>query len=109
MVQYYIKFFNTKTGKLVGYYKEKGLTSISKMKKGIKMWDTAEEAYEVCKIHDNSFIRDEDKHYYLAHAVVYGEPGFKSHNKPQYELQNEEERKNEVDAFIRQNYSRIRE
>lgn len=108
MTLYYIKFFNTKTGKLVGYYKDKGLTNISKMKKGIKMWDNLEDALEVCKQFDDSFIRDEDKHYYTAHAVVYGEPGHKPLKKPAYLIKSREEKEDEVAAFIRQNNYRIR-
>lgn len=105
MIQYYIKIYNTTTNKLVGYYKDKGITNISRMKKGIKFWDTEEEALETCALLDNSFLRDEDKHYYVAHVVVIGEEGYKPKNKPRYQL-SEEERNNELEAFIRQNYYR---
>ena len=108
MVLYYIKIFNTKTGNVVGYYKDKGTNCISKLKKGIKFFENEQEALNVCLMLDNSFVRDEDKHYYTAHAVVIGEPGHKPKNKPIYEIQSEEDRKNEVDAFIRQNYNRVR-
>ena len=109
MVLYYIKIFNTKTNSVVGYYKDKGLNCISRLKKGIKYWDNLQDALEVCVMLDNSFVRDVDKCYYNAHAVVIGEPGHKPRNKPVYEIQSEEERSNEVEAFIRQNYNRITE
>ncbi len=105
---YYIKIININTGNVVGYYKEKGINSISRLKKGIKFWNNEQDALEMCAMLDNSFVRDEDKHYYTAHAVVIGEPGHKPLNKPAYEIQSEEDRRNEVDAFIRQNYNRIK-
>lgn len=107
MVLYYVKVINVQTGSVVGYYKDKGVNCLSKIKKGIKFWDNKQEALDVSMMLDNSFVRDEDKHYYTAHAVVIGEPGHKPKNKPIYEIQSEEDRKYEVDAFIRQNHSRI--
>ena len=38
-MQYYIKIFNKNTDELIGYYKEKGKTCISKLMNGIKYFD----------------------------------------------------------------------
>lgn len=108
-MQYYVKIYNTSTNQLIGYYKEKGLGNISKMKKGIKLWDTYQEAYEIAKDLDNSFVRDGDGHYYTCLAVVYGEFKLNSRMPTTNKIQSEEERGNEVNAFIRQNRSRITE
>ena len=103
MYQYYIKIFNTKTNKLVGYYKDKGNNNISRLKFGIKYFDDLEEVKEVCNMVDDSFIRDEDGHYYTCHAVIIGEQTDKPLKKPAYQI-SKEERENAIQTFIRQNY-----
>lgn len=108
-MQFYVKIYNTTTNELVGYYKEKGLNNISKMKKGIKFWDNYNEAYEIASCLNNSFVRDCDGHYYTCLAIVYGEACLNSRTKTTNNLQSEEERNDEIGAFIRQNYSRITE
>ncbi len=108
-MQFYVKIYNTTTNDLVGYYKEKGLNNISKIKKGIKLWDTYTEAYNVAHTLNDSFVRDNDGHYYTCLAVVYGESSLCAKQKVNNNIQSEEERSNEVGAFIRQNYSRITE
>lgn len=62
-MQYFIKIYNKTKGTLVGYYKEKGITNITKLPKGMKYFNSIEEALIRCNdITDgktNSYI----KHY----------------------------------------------
>ena len=43
-MQYYIKIFNKTTGELVGYYKETGMTCITKLPKGMKYFNNKADA-----------------------------------------------------------------
>ena len=103
-MQYYIKIFNIDRGELVGYYKESGLSNITKMPKGTKYFNTIEEALLRLDELDYSFIRDSDGHYYNGRAIIFGD----SKRVPQKDvyrksINEEERRKNEIEAFVRQN------
>lgn len=105
-MQYYIKFFNTKTNELVGYYKETGSNRISKLMNGIKFFNTEEEAYNILQGVDDGFIRDKDGHYYTAHAIIYGD----SKRQPVKKLykskqEREEEMRNAIQSYLRQSDS----
>ena len=67
-MQYYIKIYNQNTGGLVGYYKETGLNRITRLPKGMKYFNTVEEAMINVLSIDNGFIRDKDGKYYTSHA-----------------------------------------
>lgn len=105
-MQYYIKIFNVDKGELVGYFKETGISCITKMPKGTKYFNTLPEALMHLAEVDNSFVRDSDGHYYTGHAIVYGDakrvPSKEIYRKS---INEEEERKNEIEAFIRKNRS----
>lgn len=106
-MQYYIKIFNTKTNELVGYYKETGKNCVSKLPNGIKYWDNLEAAENILLEIDDGFLRDKDKHYYSAQAVIYGDHTKNknlSDKKSNQEI--EEELKDALEAFIRQNRGR---
>lgn len=103
-MQYYIKIFNVDKNEFVGYYKETGLCCITKMPKGTKYFNTLPEAQMRLAEVDDSFVRDSDGHYYTGHAVIFGdakrEPTKEIYRRS---LSEEEERKNEIEAFIRKN------
>lgn len=106
-MQYYIKIYNKTTNELVGYYKETGHNCITKMQNGMKYFNDLESALNVACELDEAFVRDKDKHYYTAHAVIYGD----SKRKVPTEIkknrkQKEEELKDALDTFIRQNSNR---
>ena len=107
-MQYYIKFFNKTTNELVGYYKETGKNCISKIPKGIKLFNNVEDAIAIAQSLDEGFIRDADKHYYTAMTCVYGDHT-KQPPKEEYKTkqQKEEELKDELEAFIRKNSSEV--
>lgn len=108
-MQYYIKVYNASKGEFLGYYKETGIGCITKMPKGTKYFNTIEEAamrlFEV----DDSFVRDSDGHYYTGRAVIIGD-ATRTPQKETYRrsISEEEERKNEIEAFIRKNSSNLR-
>lgn len=106
-MQYYLKIFNKKTNEFVGFYKETGVTNITKMPKGTKYFNTVEQALLKLVELDDGFLRDKDNHYYNCHVVVYGdstrEPTKDVYRNSQYK---EEELKDELEAFIRENRSK---
>ena len=103
-MQYYIKIFNTNTNELIGYYKETGKTCISKLMNGIKYFDNVNDALEKALDMDEGFVRDRDKHYYTAHAVVFGDSSRKTPLEvKKSKKEKEEELQNEINAFIRKN------
>lgn len=103
-MQYYIKIFNIDKGEFLGYYKESGISNITKMPKGTKYFNTIEEALMKLAEIDYSFVRDSDGHYYNGRAFIYGD-ATRTPQKDIYKrsLSEEEERKNEIEAFIRKN------
>lgn len=103
-MQYYIKIFNVEKNELLGFYKETGVGCITKMPKGTKYFNTLGEAAMRLIEVDNSFVRDADGHYYTGHAVIFGESA-KTPSKDIYKrsISEEEERKNEIEAFVRKN------
>lgn len=106
-MQYYIKFFNTKTDELVGYYKETGHNCISSMMNGIKYFNSLSQAQEVANELNGGFLRDKDKHYYTAYTVVYGDSSKQSTDSEQKtDLQVKEELEDELEALIRKNSSK---
>ena len=107
-MQYYIKIFNKTTGDLVGYYKETGRNCISKMMNGIKYFNDYNEALRISDGMDEGFIRDKDKKYYTAHSIVYGDASRKRPDEiKKTKKEKEEELKDELEAFIRKNSSRV--
>ena len=108
-MQYYIKVYNASKGEFLGYYKETGIGCITKMPKGTKYFNTIEEAamrlFEV----DDSFVRDSDGRYYTGRAVIIGD-ATRTPQKETYRrsISEEEERRNEIEAFIRKNSSNLR-
>ena len=109
-MQYYIKIFNKATEELVGYYKETGLNCVTKLPKGMKYFNTLEEALIIVKEIDEGFIRDKDGKYYTSHAIVCGdhtrEP---KKNIYRNSLKKEgDEYENAITTFIRQNSGRNR-
>lgn len=109
-MQYYIKIFNKSTNELVGYYKETGLNSITKLPKGMKYFNSWKDAMIRIFEIDDGFIRDKDRKYYNCHAVIYGdhtrEPS-KSIYRPNYNERGDEFN-DAIEAIIRQNSSRSR-
>lgn len=105
-MQYYIKFFNTKTNELVGYYKDTGTNRISKLMNGIKYFNSLDQAYETLQSVDDGFLRDKDGHYYTAHAIIYADSS-RQPNKQVYKTkqEREEETLNAIETYIRQNRS----
>lgn len=103
-MQYYIKIFNKTTHELVGYYKETGRNCISKLMNGIKYFNDYESALSIVRDIDEGFVRDKDKHYYTAHAVVYGDSK-KQPPKQVYKTKQEKEGELEdaLNTFIRKN------
>ena len=104
-MQYYIKFFNADKNELVGYYKETGVGCVTKIQKGMKYFNTLMEALMVLETVDNSFLRDVEEHkYYHGVAIIYGD-STRTPQKDIYRLSisKEEEKKNEIEAFIRKN------
>lgn len=103
-MQYYVKIFNQSTNELIGYYKQTGKNCISKLMNGIKYFNTIEEALDIAMELDEGFARDKDKHYYTAHAVVFGDSSKKAPTEvKKSKIEKEEELKNELYTFIRQN------
>ena len=106
-MQYYIKIYNKKTNELVGYYKETGRNCISKLPKGIKLWNDLESAINTMLELDEGFVRDKDKHYYSCQAIVYCDNTLKASKEEKLtDEQNEEKLKDELEAFIRKNRSK---
>ena len=105
-MQYYIKIFNADKNELMGYYKETGIGCITKMPKGMKYFNTLVEAQMKLLDLDDSFVRDSDGHYYKGYAIIYGD-NTRTHSKDIYRksISEEEERKHEIEAFIRKNRS----
>jgi len=109
-MQYYVKIFNKATGELVGYYKETGLNCITKLPKGMKYFNTIEEALCRAIEIDEGFIRDKDGKYYTGHAVVMGDHT-REPKKSIYRnstQQEGDEYENAITTFIRQNSGRNR-
>ena len=109
-MQYYVKIFNKATGELVGYYKETGLNCITKLPKGMKYFNTVEEALAKAIEMDEGFIRDKYGKYYTGHAVVCGDHT-REPKKSIYRnsIQQEgDEYENAITTFIRQNSGRNR-
>ena len=108
-MQYYIKIFNKTTNELVGYYKETGLNSITKLPKGMKYFNTLEEALRIALSIDDGFIRDHDGKYYTSHTIIYGdhtrEPKKSIYRNSQQEG---DEYENAITTFVRQNSGRNR-
>ena len=106
-MQYYIKIFNKNTNELVGYYKETGSTCITRLPKGMKCFNTAEQALLKSLDIDEGFIRDRDGHYYTATTAVYGDHTRQA-PKETYKTKQEKEveLKDALDTFIRKNSSR---
>ena len=108
-MQYYIKIFNQNTDNFVGYYKETGRNCISKMMNGMKYFNSIEEALLISNELDDGFVRDKDGKYYTAFCSIYGDSTRmvpKEIRKSKQEK--EEELKNELDTFIRQNSDKIK-
>lgn len=103
-MQYYIKIFNTEKDELLGYYKETGIGCITKLPKGTKYFNILEEAMMTLVEIDNGFVRGSDGHYYRGSAIIYGD-ATRQPTKDIYRksISEEEERKNEIEAFIRKN------
>ena len=108
-MQYYIKFLNVNKEEFVGYYKESGIGCVTKLPKGMKYFNTETEALMKLEEVDNSFLRDSDGHYYTGRAFIYGDAS-RTPQKESYRrsINEEEERKNEIEAFIRKNSSNHR-
>lgn len=108
-MQYYVKIFNKATSELVGYYKETGLNCITKLPKGMKYYNTLNEALSKVLEIDDGFIRDKDGKYYTGHAIVCGdhtkEPKKSIYRNTQ---QGGDEYENAITTFIRQNSGRNR-
>lgn len=105
-MQYYIKFFNAKTGTFVGYYKETGKNCVTSLPKGTKYFNKYDEAYDVFLDCDGGFLRDKDKHYYTAKCVIYCD----SHREPKevtykHIEYSEEEKEDAINSIIRKNSS----
>lgn len=108
-MQYYIKIYNKTTENFVGYYKETGRNRISRLQNGIRYFNDLEEALEVLEGLDDGFIRDIDKHYYSSAAIICGDHTRSSEDKENKSIsKREEELKDELDAFIRQNCNKKR-
>lgn len=107
-MQYYIKIFNTTTNDLVGYYKETGLSCITKLPKGMKYFNKCEDAMVKVLDIDNGFIRDKDGKYYIGHAVVFGENKREPIKTIYHNYDEEGDDESAIDAFIRQNRGRNR-
>lgn len=107
-MQYYIKFFNLKTGELVGYYKETGHNCVSSMMNGIKYFNDLDKAKLIADELDYGFLRDKDKHYYTAMTVVYGDSSRQCADIKKTDLQVKEELEDELEALIRKNSSKAR-
>ena len=108
-MQYYIKILNKSTGELVGFYKETGISCITKLPKGMKYFNTLEEALSIINMLDNGFIRDKDGKYSIGHAIVLGdhtrEPRESNYRNSR---QRGDEYENAITTFIRQNRGRNR-
>lgn len=109
-MQYYVKIFNRATGELVGYYKETGLNCITKLPKGMKYFNTVDEAIMRAIEIDEGFIRDKDGKYYTGHAIVCGDHT-REPKKSIYRNNTQQEGddyENAITTFIRQNSGRNR-
>lgn len=108
-MQYYIKIFNKTTSELIGYYKDTGINCITKLPKGMKYFNTKEEALSRVFDIDEGFIRDKDGRYYTGNAVVYGDHT-REPKKTVYRNNNQEgdEFENAITTFVRQNSGRNR-
>ena len=107
---YYVKIFNLKTDKLVGYYKETGKNNITSMMNGMKLFDNLEDALIIANEIDGGFLRDKDHHYYTAYCSVFGD---KSKQPPKEvkksKQEKEEELQDALETFIRKNSSEVTE
>ena len=103
-MQYYIKIFNLDNSEFVGYYKETGIGCITKLPKGTKYFNDLKIAELKLAELDNGFVKDTDGHYHNGCAVIYGDAK-REPTKDIYRrsLNEEEDRKNEIEAIIRQN------
>lgn len=106
-MQYYIKIFNKASSELLGYYKETGINCITKLPKGMKYFNTKEEALYTAITLDEGFIRDKDGKYYTGSVAIYGdntrEPKKSIYRSNQYEG---DEYENAITAYVRQNSGR---
>lgn len=106
-MQYYIKILNKSTNELVGFYKETGIGCITKLPKGMKYFNTVDEALRTLYTIDEGFIRDKDGKYYTGHAVICGDHA-RDPKKSIYRnniLEGDEQR-DAIRTFIRQNSGR---
>lgn len=109
-MQYYIKIFNKATSELIGYYKDTGINCITKLPKGMKYFNTKEEALSRAFDIDEGFIRDKDGKYYTGNAVICGDHT-REPKKSEYRNNNNQEGdefENAITAFVRQNSGRNR-
>lgn len=108
-MQYYIKIFNKDTGEQIGYYKETGLNCITKLPKGMKYFNTLNEALIHLFEIDEGFIRDKDGRYYTGNAIICGDHA-REPKKSIYRNTNQEgdEYENAITTYVRQNSGRNR-
>lgn len=103
-MQYYIKVYNIDLDNFLGYYKESGIGCITRLPKGTKYFNNLDEARMTATQLDNGFIRASDGHYYRGMAIVYGDSTrTPSKNIYRRNIIEEEERKHEIEAFVRKN------
>ena len=103
-MQYCVKIFNANTDEFVGWYKDTGKNCITKMPNGTRWFNEYKQALSVALMLDKGFVRDKDKKYYIAYALVHGDSS-KQPTKTEYKsrIQQEEELEDALNAFIRQN------
>lgn len=103
-MQYFIKVYNTDLSEFLGYYKESGIGCITKLPKGTKYFNDLDEARMRMADLDNGFIRASDGHYYRGMAIIYGDSS-RTPSKSTYRqsIIEEEERKHEIETFVRKN------
>jgi len=106
-VQYYVKVLNKSTGELVGFYKETGMSCITKLPKGMKYFNNVKDALKVLYTIDEGFIRDKDGKYYTGHAVICGDHT-REPKKSIYRntVMEGDEQEDAIRTFIRQNSGR---
>lgn len=109
-MQYFIKIYNKDLSEFLGYYKESGIGCITRLPKGTKYFNSAVEAEMVAANLCDGFVRGSDGHYYKGMAIIYGDSS-RTPTKSIYrqDIMEEEERRNEIEAFIRKNSSYGRE
>lgn len=103
-MQYFIKVYNADLSEFLGYYKESGIGCITKLPKGTKYFNDLDEARMCVADLDGGFVRASDGHYYRGMAIIYGD-ATRTPSKSTYRqnIIEEEERKHEIEAFIRKN------